>query len=288
MTGYLFVAPGLVLMTVFLVIPILFSFYISFYNWNGLTPLSRARYLGLDNYQRVLSDATFQLSIINTLKYAAGMVVLTLFFALILALALNGSIRFKGVFRTVYFIPVVTSMVAVSIVWSYIYHPTYGLLNDLLTSLGFGRMGFLTDTRQSLYSVMLVDVWKRIGYFMVIFIAGLQAIPRSLYEAAQVDGANGFQGLVKITLPMLKPSMLLATVVATIEALRVFTPVFVMTKGGPAESSMVAVLHMYNTAFSYLRMGRASAMAFLLFILVFLVTLIQMRLMREGGVRSWE
>lgn len=285
--GYLFAAPGLILLLVFAVIPILFSFYLSFHEWNMLGSVATAKPVGWQNYITVLQDEIFILSMVNTFKYAAGMVIITLAVALVLAVALNSSIKLQGLFRTVYFIPVITSMVAVSIVWSYLYHPSYGFLNQALSFFGFGPMRFLRSADQALYSVMAVDIWKRIGYYMVIFLAGLQVVPRSLYEAARIDGASTTQVFFKITIPMIKPTILLSVIVCTIEALRVFTPIYVMTKGGPANASMVAVLHMYNTAFTYLRMGRASAMAVILFVVIFVISLIQTRLMREGGISGY-
>ncbi|NLJ85658.1 MAG: sugar ABC transporter permease [Firmicutes bacterium] len=285
--GLLFVTPAVILITVFVLGPLVFSFYISFFRWNMLQPLSRAKFVGIGNYVRVLTDETFKAAMWNTMRFSVGMVVLTLAVALLLALALNSKIYLRGLFRTIYFTPVVTSMVAVAIVWSYLYHPTYGLFNDILGRLGIKQMGFLTSTAQSLWSVMLVNVWKRAGYYMVIFLAGLQTVPAQLYEAARVDGANSWQMFRKITVPMLRPTVLLCVVVATIEALQVFTPVFVMTKGGPADSSLVAVLHMYDTAFSYMQMGRAASMTFILFVLIFIVTMIQVRLMQKGGVEAY-
>lgn len=280
-------APGLSLLALFTVAPIVYSFVASTFEWNMLRPLGKSPFVGLGNYLQILQDDRFVDATIHTLQYALGFVTITLAVALLVAVALNSRIGGKGLYRTVCFIPVVTSMVAVSLVWTYLYNPTYGLINTLLEKLNLPAMGFLTNPNQSLFSVMAVDIWKRIGYFMIIFLAGLQGIPKDLYEAARLDGASGWHVFSKITLPMLKPTLLLCIVVATIEALRVFTPIFVMTKGGPADGSMVLGVLMYQTAFTYLKAGQASAMAVLLFVIVLAITIIQSRLMREGGLESY-
>jgi multiple sugar transport system permease protein len=288
LTGYLFLSPAILFFLVFLVGPMLFGLFISTRDWNMLQPPFASRSVGLNNYRGLLlDDEVFRLSLVNTFLYAVGTMLPLIVLALLLALALNQPLALRALFRTAYFVPVVTSAVAVSIVWGYLYNPVYGPINAALDLLGLPTQRWLTSAELALPSVMLMGIWKGIGYYMVIFLAGLQNVPREYYEAARVDGASPRHTFWHITVPLLKPTTMFVFITAAIYALQVFTPVFILTHGGPANASNVLVLYMYDTAFLYLKMGRAAAMAFVLFVILLVVTVVQLRFFREGGVRSY-
>lgn len=286
--AYIFLTPAIIFLVVFTVVPLLFGIYISFFRWNMLVPPSQAKFIGLENFRYILlQDERFIPSLLSTFYFTIGDVILTAVIALLVAVALNSNRRFRVFLRTIYFSPVITPLVAVSIVWSYIYHPNYGLLNELLSWVKLPPQQWLTSITAAMPSVIAMSVWKRLGYYMLIFLAGLQAVPQELFEAATVDGASKTTMFRRITLPLIKPTILFVLVVLTIEALQVFTQIYIMTQGGPVDATRVTVLYMYDTAFTYLRMGRASAMAFILFIIVLIVTFVQVRLMREGGMNTY-
>jgi multiple sugar transport system permease protein len=229
----------------------------------------------------------FYSSLRNTLQYALGTIPLGLALALALALLLNAGLKGMGIYRTTYYLPVVTSMVAVAMVWMWIYDPSYGLLNYLLARLSSGRIApqaWLADPGQAMAAIVAMSVWKGLGYNTVIYLAGLQGIPEHLYEAATIDGANAWQRFRRITWPLLKPTTAFILVVSVIGASQVFAQVYVMTNGGPNNATTTIVHQIFQNAFSYLKMGYASAMAFVLFALIFLLSLITLRLTRAGQV----
>lgn len=282
--GYSFMAPALLFFLIFLVGPLLFGLFISLRDWNMIIPPLQSHYVGLSNYRFLLEDDVFRLSLGNTFVYAVGTMLPLIALALLVALVLNRPRPLRTLYRTAYFIPFVTSFVAVSIVWGYLYNSSYGPIDSFLEMLSLPPQSWLTSPGLALPSVMIVGIWRNLGYIMVLFLAGLQNIPQEYYDAARVDGAGTGSTFLHITLPMLKPTTMFIVITAGISALQVFTPVFIMTNGGPANSSNVVVLYMYNTAFLFLRMGRATAMAFILFIILLAVTVVQLRFFREGGV----
>jgi len=280
--GYAFVAPALAFLLVFAFLPFVFTIYVSLHEWNMLTPVSSMPFRGLENYRYLLlDDPLFRQTFANTVTFAVGNVALSTLLGLTVALVLNSRVRFRTFWRAIYFLPYVTSSVAIAIVWANIYNANYGLLNGILEMLGLPPQRFLASVSQAMPSVIAVAVWHSVGYFMILFLAGLQNIPGELYDAAKVDGAGDWQRFRFITLPLLKPTMLFVVVVNTLISLQVFDLVFILTNGGPVNATNTLVLYMYRTAFEFTRMGRATAMAILLFLITFVITLVQLHLLRE-------
>lgn len=282
MTGYAFIAPAVVFLLIFALLPFLFTIYVSLHEWNMLTPVESMPFRGWENYRYLLfDDPLFRETFRNTVVFAVGNVGISVVLALALALLLNTPIRLRPFWRTAFFLPYVTSSVAISIVWANLYHPSYGLINGVLDLFSLPPQRFLASLEQAMPSVIAVAVWHGLGYYMIIFLAGLQNIPADLYEAAKLDGAGAWRLFHSITLPLLRPTMLFVVVVNTLASLQVFDFAFILTGGGPVNSTNTLVLYMYDTAFSFLRMGRATAMAVLLFLVIFIMTLVQLRLLRE-------
>ncbi len=280
--AYLFLTPALLGMVVFAVGPIFFTAWISFHSWNMITPVSELEGVGLENYRYLLTqDTVFPLALKNSFLFAIGGVLINTGLGLALALLLNSRLRLRTFWRTVYFLPVITAPLALGVIWGFLYNKNYGLINSFLLLLNLPPQEFLSSPDQALGSIVAIAVHQYVGYYTVIFLAGLQGIPEELYEAAKVDGANAWQSFWRITLPLLRPVMLFIVVTNTIGALQVFDIVFATTGGGPANSTNTVVLYMYDTAFKFWRMGRATAMAFILFGVVMLITLIQLRLLRQ-------
>ncbi len=282
LAGYAFVAPAVVFLFVFAAAPFVFTLWVSLHEWNMLAPVAEMPFRGLDNYRYLLfDDPLFRTTVKNTVVFAVGNVGISVALALAIALLLNGPVRFRAVWRAAFFLPYVTSAVAISIVWANLYHPSYGLLNGLLDLAHLPPQRFLSSIEQAMPSVIAVAVWHGVGYYMIIFLAGLQAIPSEVSEAAKLDGAGPWRLFATITLPLLRPTLLFVTVVNTLSSLTVFDLAFILTGGGPVNATNTVVLYMYDTAFNFLRMGRATAMAVLLFLIILTMTLIQLRLLRE-------
>jgi multiple sugar transport system permease protein len=267
-----FLAPSLTHLLLFSIGPILFAFYLSFHRWNLVE--AQRPFVGLANYRALLGDAAFGHALVNTAIYVlfvpVGMAV-----ALGLALLVNRRMRGLRLLRTVFFLPYITSFVAISLVWKWMYDPDFGLFNNILGRLGLPAQPWLSSPATAMPSLMLMSVWMYAGYMMVIFLAGLQNIPESLYESARIDGAGTWQRFRRITLPMLRPTTFFVLVTMVIFMFQVFTAVYVMTEGGPLHATDVIVYHIYRNAWEYLRMGYASAMAWVLFGIVFVITLVQ-------------
>jgi len=273
--GFIFAVPALVFFALFAIYPILRTFYLSFFQFSVVDP---PVYVGLKNFRNLENDARFHEAIINSFQYVFSTYIPVWIIALILALALNTKIRGRGFFRTVYFIPVVMSWVVVAAIWKLIFN-RQGLMNTLfLDNLGIAPKYWLTDSEWAPRAIVIMSVWKEVGFFMVVFLAGLQAIPSDLYEAAKVDGSNGWQVFRHITVPLLKPTILFVSVISMITGLQVFVPQWVMTQGGPVDSTLVMSLNIYRTAFVFLEGGRAAAMSVVLFLIIGTVTLIQFKL----------
>lgn len=282
LAGYAFVAPALVFLVVFALGPFLFTFWVSIHEWNMLTPVAEMPYRGLDNYRYLLlDDPHFRETFANTVSFAAGNVGTSAVLALVVALVLNGPVKLRPFWRAAFFMPYVTAQVAIAIVWRNILQPDHGMLNGLLDQVGLPEQPFLDSLSQAMPSLIGVAVWHGIGYYMIIFLAGLQAIPGDLYEAAKLDGAGAWRLFWSITLPLLRPTLLFVVVVNTLASLQVFDLPFILTEGGPVNQTNTLVFYMYDTAFKFLRMGRATAMAVMLFLVIFVITLIQLRLLRE-------
>lgn len=265
---------------VFSIYPIFYALFISTHKWHLLERTHA--FLGLENYQWVFTDGMFYIAVKNTLYFAVLNVAFSTVLGLLVAVFVGSLNRHAVVWmRGILFTPTVTSMVAVSLVFTWLYSPSYGVLNYWLGFIGLGPFKYLQSTTQVIPSLVLVTVWKNLGYNMVIFIAGLTTIPRDLYEAASVDGANKRWQFFHVTLPLLKPTTLFVLVTGMISSLQVFTQIFNMTEGGPGTASRTMVIHIYQTAFKYFEMGRASALAFVLFAVIMAVTLVQLKLFQS-------
>jgi len=287
LTGWLFAAPILIYFTIFVFGPILASLVMMFFEWNGFGPITGAKWVGLQNVTELFRDEKFLGSFRNTFLYAVVVVVSGVVFGLLLALVLNGVNRFIGLVRATYYLPVMLPITAMSLLWGLMYQQRYGLFNQLLSAVDLPPVAWLINPNVALLSICLMVVWKGLGWYMVIFMAGLKAIPEDFYEAARVDGATGWQQFWNITLPLLRPTLLFVLVVTIIGSLQVFSPIFIMTQGGPANATNVVVYWVYITAFQFLRFGYATAMAMFLFVVIMVITAIQLRLFREGGLTSY-
>lgn len=274
----LFLAPDLIGFLSFTLVPVVASLALSFVHWNLI---GSPRFAGLDNYRTAFADPMFWKVVFNTTYYTVGTVPTGVALSLGLAVLLNRKLRGIVLLRALYFLPVVSSTVAVALVWRWLYEPDFGAINYFLSRLGISPLGWLTTTEWAMPAVILMSIWKGLGYNMVIFLAGLQGIPRHLYEAAAIDGATGWQRFWHITVPLLSPTTFFVTVVATIGSFQVFSQVYVMTRGGPAEATTTIVYYIYQKGFREFDMGYASALAWLLFAVVFVFTLVQFRLQRD-------
>jgi multiple sugar transport system permease protein len=280
--GYLFISPWLIGFILFTFGPVIASLLLSFAEYDILTA---PRWVGLKNFIQLFADPLFRKSLINTLYYSAVTVPLGLVFSLFLAMLLNVKIRGSYTFRVIYYLPAVTSGVAISLLWRWLFNPDIGLINYFLSWFGIEPLGWLTSTTWALPAVMIMSVWGSLGGPMLIYLAGLQGIPDQLYEAADLDGANLWQRFRHVTIPMLSPAIFFNLIMAVIGSFQVFTAVYVMTTsgvsiepGGPAHSTLVYVLYLYRNAFRYLVMGQACAMAWFLFLIILILTLFNFKL----------
>ena len=284
--GWAFVAPALVLIGVFFFVPVLAGLFLSFTDFDiyAIGRPDTARFMGLENYRQVLSNPLFWQALGNTFLFVALGGPLSALTSLVAALLVSAKrVRYPGLFRSIFFMPVVTTLVAVAIVWRYLYHPQYGLLNWALGAVGIHPVDWLGDPHWAMFAIILMAVWKNFGYNMLIFIAGLQSIPEDLYEAAHLDGAGGWAQFRHVTLPSLAPTFLFVGVMTMLGNFQLFAEPYVMTQGGPLKATTTVVLLMYQEGFRWWRMGMASSLAFVLFVIMLLGTLIQMRL--QGGRR---
>ncbi len=270
--------PALILFAAFSVLPVLMTLALGFTRYDVLTPPA---WVGAANYTDIMQDATFLASIWHTLYYTIGTVPITLVLALLLAVALNTQLRGMLIFRTLFYTPVVTSVVAASMIWMWLYNPQFGLLNFLLSKVGIGAQQWLSSPSQAMPCLIIMTIWKELGYAMVIYLAGLQAIPAPLYEAAEMDGAAWWASLRNVTLPMLRPVTLFLLVTSVISSFQVFDAIYVMTKGGPVGATTTVVHQIYENGFRFLRMGRASAMAVVLFLMIMAVSLANLRVFKR-------
>lgn len=285
--AWFFLAPALALFLLTVVYPFLYALYMSVHDW---PLLGRPSYVGLDNYRRMWMDPLFRKALATTARWVLGVVPATLALGLFLASLLDHPwLRARGLFRTIYYVPVVTNMVAAAFVWRWLFEPTLGVVNYGLRAAGMTAPQWLADPAWALPAMMVVGVWKQLGFAMVIFLAGLQTLPRHLLEAADVDGAGTWQRFWHVTVPLLNPTVVFVAVLLVINALRVFTIPYVMssgglthlTPGGPLDSTRVFVLHIYDLAFRRLELGYAAANAIFLMALMLVVTLVQLRLLQR-------
>jgi multiple sugar transport system permease protein len=284
--AWLFLAPALLLITIFFFLPVAAALLLSFTDFDiyAVGDLENARFVLLRNYADLLRNPLFWTALKNTFYFVLVGGPLSVAVSLGAALLVDAkAARFKPFFRAVYFAPVVTTLVAVAVVWRYIYHPRYGLLNYGLERLGIGAVDWLGDPTWAMPAIIVLAVWKNFGYNMIIFIAGLQSIPEELYEAAHIDGAGGLRRFWHITVPALGPTFLFVGVITMIGYFQLFAEPYVMTQGGPLKSTLSVVLLMYEEGFRWWRMGYAAAIAFVLFLIILAGTLLQLRLQRESA-----
>ena len=284
--GWYFVAPALVLIGIFFFIPVAGSLLLSLTDFDiyAIADRGNARFVGLRNYADMFGNSVFWIAVRNTFYFALVGGPLTVAASLAAALLINARVvRYKSFFRTIFFIPFVTTLVAVAIVWRYLYHPQYGMLNYALGWFGVAPIDWLGDPRTAMPAIIMLAIWKNFGYNMLIFIAGMQTIPSELYEAAELDGAGAIRQFRHITLPMLAPTFLFVGVITMIGYFQLFAEPYVMTAGGPLRSTTSLVLLMYEEGFRWWRMGAAASVAFILFAIILVWTLVQFRLQREAA-----
>jgi multiple sugar transport system permease protein len=281
--AYFFLAPALSAIFIFFFIPVIAAFIISFTDFDIYTlgNFSTLRFIGFENYIKLFNDDLFWTALGNTFYFVVAAGPLSIAVSLTAALMLNSKlVKFKSLFRLAYFLPVVTTLVAVAIVWRFIYHPNFGILNFFLSLIGINPIDWLGDPDWAMPSIILLAVWKNFGYNMIIFIAGLQNIPEELYEAADIEGANAFQKFKHITLPMLAPTTIFVSIITMIGYFQLFAEPYVMTQGGPLNRTLSIVQYMYQEGFRWWNMGYSASIAFVLFIIIFIGTLIQFKVQK--------
>ncbi|TYB96672.1 MAG: sugar ABC transporter permease [Kosmotoga sp.] len=270
-TAIIFIAPVLIYNIIFRIAPIFISLALSFTSYSGF---KEPIFIGLSNYMKLFSDEEFWNAIFVTFKFSLEVLPLNMIISLFLAILVNYSFKFIGIFRAIYYLPVITPMVAASMIWLWLYDPNLGLFNYLLSFFGFSPVSFLRNPSIALESVAVMRIWRGVGWNMLIYLAGLQGIPKQLYEAASIDGAKGFRKFFSITLPLLRNVHFYVLIVGLIHTLQTFTEVYVMTGGGPLGSTTTVGLLVYRAAFDYLEMGYACAMSFILGILIMVVSIL--------------
>jgi len=280
-TGHIFVFPYVVFFLLFAAYPLVFSLILVFHRWNIVTPME---WVGFKNFVRLLNDPLFAKAIGNTLLFLAVHIPLQIVVALLFALLLNTRIAARGAFRAIFFLPVVVSGVVVTILWQQVYAYDNGILNAIALSLGLPRVPWIIDPSMAMPSIALMATWKNVGIYIVLFLVGLQNIPKELYESASLDGADSIRRFFYITIPMLNPSMILVVVLSTIGGFSLFIEPYVMTGGGPMQSTLSAMLYIYNQAFYFGHMGYAATLGFVFAVMILAVVLLQKRLLEREAV----
>jgi multiple sugar transport system permease protein len=275
---YLLVSPYVIYFLVFVAFPVGFSIYLTFNNWNIIAPME---YTGLSNYKRLFQDAIFWKSILNTLIFLVIHIPLQIVVALFLAELLNQKIKFKGFFRGAFFLPVIVSGVVVTILWQQLYGFDTGLLNRILVKIGLGKIGWLTDPNWAMPSIAVMATWKNVGLYIILFLVGLQTVPPQYYEAADLEGATHLQKFFHITLPIINPTIFMVVILSTIGGFSLFIEPYVMTGGGPLNSTVSAVLYIYKQGFFYYHMGYAATLGFFFALLILAVIMIQKKLVEK-------
>jgi putative chitobiose transport system permease protein len=285
-TPYLFLLPGSIILGAFIFYPMLNAIWLSFTNYNMVTESS---FIGVENYKELFADKLFWKVLGQTFLYLIVVVPILVILPIFLAILVNQQVKGISFFRSAYYVPVVTSMVVVGIMWKWVYADT-GILNYFLQSIGIINepVHWLTSTSTSIFAVMAVTIWKGLGYYMVIYLAGLQSIPSDLYEAADIDGASKWKQIIHITIPLLMPSILIVSIMSSISAMKVFEEIYVMTGGGPLNSSKTLVFYIYQEAFEKLKMGYASAAGVVLFLITLVLSIINIKMMgkKEEAIKG--
>jgi len=278
--GYLFITPLVLGLAIFYFLPIIGSLYLAFVKWDGLTA---PKFIGFKNFIDLFQDPIFSKAIWNTAIFVMGTVPLTIGFSILIAIALNQKIKGIGLYRTLFFLPVVTMPVAVAMVWKWLYSHDYGIINYVLELLHLPKVAWLSDPKIVLFSLIIVQVWSKVGYDMVVILSGLQGIPKTYYEAAEIDGANGFYRFWYITLPLLTPSIFFLTIIGMIQSFQVFDLVYMMGvgEGFIGNATRTIVYSIYEIGFVKFNMGYATAQAWILFFIIFGLTMVQMYLQKK-------
>jgi len=277
LTPYLFLLPPLLLYIIWIIGPTIYSFYLSFTHWNGIS--LDMDFIGLKNYKKLFADPVFHICLVNNLKWIGIFLTLPVIIGLVLAILLNSNIKRSQIFKTIFYLPMAISLVAINLMWSWIYNPAYGILNVTLRNIGLGFLaqGWLSNPDLVLYSIIVAASWPQTGYILILFTAGLNNIPPNLIDAAKVDGASFWEIFKNIILPLLKPTTVIVIIVTVIGSLRVFDIVYTMTRGGPFNSSNVLANFMYIESFNNYRMGYGAAIAVILFLISFIFIIIYLR-----------
>lgn len=278
-TPYVMILPAMIIFFLFFIIPIGYMIYLSFHDWNFVTP--DMNFIGLTNYTTLANDGRFQQVLSNTVAYTLGTVGLTIIIALFIALWLNKKGLIYSFAQSSIFSPHIISLVSVSMLWMWLMDDSYGLLNQILNGLGMDSVNWLTDSKMVIISLIIVSVWKSVGYYTLIFIAGLQSIPEDIYEAAALDNTSKLRKLFKITIPMLSPTIFFVGITSIISSFKVFETINIMTQGGPANASNTLVYYIYEYGFKFFRIGHASAAGVILLIVISIFTFIYFRLMSK-------
>ena len=272
--GWLFILPALVGTILFIIIPVFCSFGLSFVKWDLLNPME---FVGFDNYKEIFSDPLFFKILINTIVFAVSTSVLGVIIPMILASILNSKIRGSEFFKTAYFLPFITPMIVIGVIWEWIFDPNIGFLNHILHM----HINWLYDVNFAMPAMIIVSVWKLIGYNMIIFLSALSGISQSMFEAAKIDGANSFQIFKNVTIPLLSPTIFFVVIITAISSFQVFDLIYLITQGGPLDSTNVLVYAIYKNAFEFFNIGKASAIAYVLFLIILVLTLIQWNLRKK-------
>ena len=272
--GWIFVLPALVGILIFIIIPVICSFGLSFTKWDLINPITFA---GFNNYREIFTEPLFFKILVNTFVFAISTSVLGVIIPLILACILNSKIRGSEFFKTAYFLPFITPMIVIGIVWQWIFDPNIGLLANVLNL----HINWLYDTNFAMPALIIVTVWKLIGYNMIIFLSSLSGISNSMFEAAKIDGANSVQTFINVTVPLMAPSIFFVVIITAISSFQVFDLIYLMTQGGPLDSTNVLVYAIYKNAFEYFNVGKASAIAYILFFIILVLTLVQWSLRKK-------
>lgn len=277
-TALIFVLPVFIYNIAFRIYPIIYSLYLSFTKFSGLgTP----KFVGMKNFQSLLLDKEFWLSMLRTTQFSAEVLPANMLLSLLLALLINRKMFGISLVRSICYLPVITPMVAASVIWTWIYDPNVGILNFVLNLFGVGPVNFLGNVSTALHSIVVMRVWRGVGWNVIVYLAGLQSIPKEVYEAASIDGANSLEKFVRVTLPLLRPVHMYVLLVGLVSTLQTFTEVYVMTQGGPINSTTVVGLLIYKTAFDYMDMGYASAMSFVVGTIIMLASILAVSRRKE-------
>ena len=271
--GYIFILPAILGTVIFIIIPVFCSFGLSFVKWDLLNPL---QFIGFDNYIKLFNDKLFYKILLNTVVFAFSTSIFVII-PLILASIINTKIRGSEFYKTAYFLPFITPMIVIGIVWQWIFDPNIGILNNVLHV----HINWLYDTNFAMPALIIVSVWKLIGYNMIIFLSSLSSISQSIFEASKIDGASPIQTFKNITIPLLSPTIFFVVIITTISSFQVFDLIYIMTEGGPLDSTNVLVYAIYKNAFEYFNIGQASAIAYVLFFIIFILTFIQWKLRKK-------